>query len=125
MKPVGTFKMIVPVPTSPPTDSAYTGPVREVHAPPTVPAEMALPPVAGVSVPALLLGAPSKASPKARVDAMASLFICLQPTEMRAATRRSPFGDVNDPRVIDIGSIAFLFSGKELAALVPETEGWQ
>src|SRR6266566_763803 len=49
VQPLGTFKMIVPTPTLPLMASEYTGPVRLVNAPPTVSAEIALPPVAGVN----------------------------------------------------------------------------
>src|SRR6266568_1303149 len=47
-KPLGAFKMIVPVPTSPLTFSKYSGPVKFVNAAPVASAEMALPPVAAV-----------------------------------------------------------------------------
>jgi hypothetical protein len=52
--------------------------------------EMALPPVAGVTVPASLLGAPSKASPKARVDAMINLFILYISTPQIVTVLLSP-----------------------------------
>jgi hypothetical protein len=51
MNPAGTFRMIVPTPALPLEDSLYVGPVRVVKPPPTLSAEMALPPVAGVTVP--------------------------------------------------------------------------
>src|SRR6266851_6021638 len=47
--PLGTFKMMVPRPTLPLLASEYPGPVRLVKAPPTVSAEILLPPVAGVN----------------------------------------------------------------------------
>src|SRR5437899_2825178 len=47
--PLGTFKMMMPTPTLPLVASEYTGPVRLVNAPPTVSAEIPLPPVAGVN----------------------------------------------------------------------------
>ena len=47
-KPVGAFKMIVPVPTSPEAASSYDGPVNDAKAPPVLSAEMADPPLAGV-----------------------------------------------------------------------------
>src|SRR5882724_2962105 len=49
--PLGMFRTIVPMPTSPPLElgSWYIGPVRLVYAPPTVVAGIATPPVAGVN----------------------------------------------------------------------------
>src|SRR6266851_5149300 len=47
--PLGTFKMMVPRPTLPLLASEYPGPVRLVKGPPTVSAEILLPPVAGVN----------------------------------------------------------------------------
>lgn len=49
-KPDGTFNMIVPVPISPVAPSVRIGPVSEVKVPPVVSAEIAEPPVAGVTV---------------------------------------------------------------------------
>src|SRR6266566_5426827 len=49
VQPLGTFKMIVPTPTLALMASEYTGPVRLVNAPPTVSAEIALPPVAALN----------------------------------------------------------------------------
>ena len=49
-KPVGAFKIIVPVFISLPAFSAMTGPVSAVYVPPVVSAEIADPPVVGVSV---------------------------------------------------------------------------
>src|SRR6266567_487347 len=49
VQPLGTFKMMVPTPTLLLMASEYTGPVRLVNAPPTVSAEIPLPPVAGVN----------------------------------------------------------------------------
>ena len=48
IKPVGAFKIMVPVPTSPLVASSQIGPVNEVHIPPVLSAEMEDPPVAGV-----------------------------------------------------------------------------
>jgi len=57
-KPAGAFRMMVPVPMSPTAPSVRTGPVRVVKAPVPlvafVSAEMALPPVAAVTVVVLL-----------------------------------------------------------------------
>src|SRR6266404_4732329 len=48
--PLGTFRTIVPTPTSPPLEGSwYTGPVRLVYAPPAVVLGIASPPVAGVN----------------------------------------------------------------------------
>src|SRR6266567_2527182 len=49
VQPLGTFKMMVPTPTLALMASEYTGPVRLVNAPPTVSAEIPLPPVAGLN----------------------------------------------------------------------------
>src|SRR6266700_5882081 len=49
VQPLGTFKLMVPTPTLALMASEYTGPVRLVNAPPTVSAEIPLPPVAGVN----------------------------------------------------------------------------
>jgi hypothetical protein len=48
--PVGTFKTMVPVCMSPFVSSRTVGPISEVRGPPTEFEEMALPPVAGVTV---------------------------------------------------------------------------
>src|SRR5262249_35058077 len=49
-KPAGAFKTIVPVPIVPAADSMIVGPDKGVYALPAVSAEMALPPVALVTV---------------------------------------------------------------------------
>src|SRR6266404_1932775 len=47
INPLGAFKIIAPKPKLPLVLSIYVGPDNVVHAPPTVSAEIALPPVAG------------------------------------------------------------------------------
>ena len=51
MNPLGAFSMIVPVVTFALAPSEYTGPVKLVYDPPVLSAEIALPPVAVVTVP--------------------------------------------------------------------------
>ncbi len=50
INPLGTFKIIDPAPISPCDPSERTGPVRDVYDAPTVSADIADPPVAGVTV---------------------------------------------------------------------------
>ena len=50
LKPVGAVNLIVPVPISPVEPSLITGPVKEVNVLPVVVAEIAEPPLAGVTV---------------------------------------------------------------------------
>jgi hypothetical protein len=50
INPAGAFRMLVPTPALPFATSAYTGPVSAVYAPPVLSAEIAPPPVAGVTV---------------------------------------------------------------------------
>jgi hypothetical protein len=49
-KPAGALRTIVPVPITPVAVSLRTGPASDVNGPPTVSAEIAAPPVAGVTV---------------------------------------------------------------------------
>ena len=69
--PEGAFNTIVPVPISLPVLSSSTGPVKVVHVPPVLSAEMALPPVAAVTATAATaLSAPSKTNPRTRRQTM-------------------------------------------------------
>ena len=73
--PEGAFNTIVPVPISFPVLSSSSGPVKVVHVPPVLSAEMALPPVAAVMLTAACaLSAPSKTNPKATRPTMDLAF---------------------------------------------------
>ena len=84
--------MMVPVPIEPTVVSAMTGPVSGVQAPPTLSAEMASPPVAGVSTPAASTFPATAAKPIANQTAASRRLLGGSPRPQRKTPVKPTMG---------------------------------